>query len=66
MAVYDVLSSVFLDFSQCVVVSAFSIFMVFFALSIVFCMYFAKRKCLESNVRPSIFMFCPWGVLCCL
>ena len=41
MAVY-VLSSVSLDFPQCVVVSAFSIFLVFFAFSVVFCICFAK------------------------
>ena len=35
--------------------SAFSIFVAFFALSIIFCMCFAK-VCLGSNVRPSIFM----------
>ena len=50
-----VLSSVSLDFPQCVVVSAFSIFVVFFALSVVFCICFAK-VCLGSNVRPSIFI----------
>ena len=34
---------------------AFSNFVVFFTLSVVFCMCFAK-VCLGSNVRPSIFM----------
>ena len=62
MAVY-VFSSVSLDSPQCVVVSAFSIFVVFFALFVVFCICFAK-VCLRSNVRPSIFMvlsfLLPW------
>ena len=55
MAVY-VLNSVSLDFAQCVVVRGFSIYVVFFALSVLFCMCFEK-VCLESNVRLSIFMF---------
>ena len=64
MAVY-VLSSVSLDFPQCVVKRAFSIFVVFFALPAVFCLCFAIVW-LGSNVRPSILCFCPWAVLCCL
>ena len=54
MAVY-VLSSVSLDFPQCVVVSAFSIIVVFFALSVVFCICFAK-VCLGSTLvsHPSM------------
>ena len=40
---------------QRVVVSAFSIFVVFFLLSVVFCTCFAK-VCMGSNVRPSIFI----------
>ena len=59
MAVY-VLSTVFLYFPQCVMVSAFSIFVVFFALSVVFCICFAK-VCLGANVRPSIFMILSVG-----
>ena len=55
MAVY-VFSSVSLDFPQCVVVRAFSIFVVFFALSVGFCICFEK-VCLELIDRPSIFMF---------
>ena len=42
-------------FPQFVVVRAFSIFVVFFAKSVVFCIRFEK-VCLGSNVRPSIFM----------
>ena len=64
MAVY-VLSSVFLEYSQCVVMSAFSIFVMFFALSVVFCLFFAKA-CPRSNVKPSIFIVLFVGVLCCL
>ena len=45
-----------LNFPKCVEVSAFSISVVFFTLSDVFCMYFVK-VCLGSNFRPSIFMF---------
>ena len=62
-AVY-VLISVSLEFPQCVVMSAFSIFVVFFALSVVFCM------CYESawgRMLNLLFLwFCPWNVLCCL
>ena len=50
------LTNVSLNFPQCVVVRAFIIFVVFFALSVLFCMCFEK-VCLGSNVRPSIFMF---------
>ena len=55
MAVY-VLSNVFLHFPLCVVVGAFSLFAVFFALSVRFCMRFEKVY-LGSNVRHNIFMF---------
>ena len=64
MAVY-VLSSVSLDFPQCIMVSAFSIFVVFFALSVVVCICFGK-VCLGSNVRPSIFMVFVCGGCCVL
>ena len=58
-AVY-VLSSVFLDFPQCVVVRAFSIFVVFFSVSVV-------RKCVWGRMLYLVFLwFCPWRVLCCL
>ena len=40
--------------------SAFSIFVVFFALSVVFCICFAK-VCLGSNVKPSIFIVLSLG-----
>ena len=55
MAVY-VLSSVSLDFTQCVVVRAVNNFVVVFALSVVFYMSFQKVR-LGSNVRLSIFLF---------
>ena len=42
------------------VVSTFSIFMVLFALSDVFCICFAK-VCLGLNVRPNIFMVLSMG-----
>ena len=44
--------------------SAFGISVVFFDLSVVFCMCFAK-VCLGSNVDLVFLWFCPWGVLCC-
>ena len=62
MALY-VFNSVSLDFPPYVVVGAFSIFVAFFAFSVVFCTCFA-RVCQGSNVRPSIFIFRPWRVLC--
>ena len=49
-----VLTSVSLDFLQCVVVRAFSIFVVIFSLCF-FCMCFEKA-CLGSKVRSSIFI----------
>ena len=52
MAVYE-LSKVSLDFPPCVVMGAFIIFVVFFALSVVFCMCSVKVR-LGLNDRPSI------------
>ena len=59
IAVY-VLNSASMDFPQCVVVRDFNIFVMFFALSDVFCMCFEK-VCLRSNIKPSIFMFLSMG-----
>ena len=41
---------------MCIVMRAFSIFVVFFALSVMCCMCF-EEVCLGSNIRPCIFMF---------
>ena len=56
MMVVYVLSSVSLDFPQCVVVRAFSICVVFCALSVVFYIRVEKVS-LGSNVRASIYIF---------
>ena len=54
MAVY-ILSSVSLDIPQCVVVRAYSIFVVFFVLSVVFRMCF-ENVYLGHNAKPNIFV----------
>ena len=56
IAVY-VLSSVSLDFPQCLVGRGFSIFVVFFNLSVMFCICFEKR-CLGSNVNLEFLCVC--------
>ena len=45
--------------------SAFSIFVLFFALSVAFCMCF-KNVCLGSNVNPGYLCLFLWRVLCYL